>query len=121
MSSELKIQTLLRFAKGTVTLRVDEDVQYIDISGDHSIHRTQEIGHAAAETLDVGEVGTVGWCYFRNADFTNYVEIGYDDSGFKPTLKLKASEWCICRLGQDAPYAQADTAAVDLEYMIIED
>jgi hypothetical protein len=54
-------------------------------------------------------------------DATNYVQIGYDDTGFKPTIKLKAGEYCVCRLGQDAPYAQADTGAVDLEYILIED
>ena len=55
-------------------------------------------------------------------DATNYVEIGYDDSGFKNMIKLKAGEqFGPVRLGQNAPYAQADTGAVDLEYVLIED
>jgi hypothetical protein len=70
----------------------------------------------------VGEITTVGLAWFRNMDSTNYVEIGYDDSGFKKLIKLKAGEqFGPVRLAQSAPYAQADTAAVDLEYMLIED
>ena len=122
MANELKITTQLRLSKGSVSLIIGTASHYVDVSGDHSIHRTQEVGFAAAEALDIGEITTVGYCWFRNLDADNFVEIGYDDSGFKNLIKLKAGEQCgPVRLGQDAPYAQADTAAVDLEYVIIED
>jgi len=58
---------------------------------------------------------------FRNLDATNFVEIGYDDSGFKNVIKLKAGETFITRISQSAPYAKADTAAVELFYIIYED
>ena len=121
MANELKIRTGLWLTKGNVKETIAETDKYITVSGDHVVHQTQEIGFAAAEALNVGEITTVGWAYFRNLDSTNFVEIGYDDSGFKDLLKLKAGEWCICRLSQNAPYAKADTAAVDLEYIRIED
>lgn len=120
MANELKITSALRFSKGTVRYDIAESDQYVDISGDHSIYRTQEIG-TSAETLDIGEISTVGWSFFRNLDNTNYVEIGYDDTGFKNLIKLKPGEYCMVRLGQNAPYARADTAAVDLEYIFVED
>ena len=122
MANELKITTQLRYEKGNVKITVGSDDHYVDVSGDHSIHKTQEIGFAAAEALDIGEITTVGYGWFRNMDSTNYVEIGYDDTGVKALIKLKAGEQSgPVRLGQDAPYAQADTAAVDLEYILIED
>lgn len=122
MSNELKVVTSMSYSKGNVKLGVAENNQYVDVSGDHSVHRTQEVGFAAHEALDVGEITTVGWGYFRNLDSTNYVEIGIDDGGsFEAVVKLKAGEFCFCRLASNAPYAQADTGAVDLEYMLIED
>jgi len=122
MSNELKIVTSMSFQKGNVKLGVAECSQYIDVSGDYSIHRVQAIGFAAHEALDIGEITTVGWGYFKNLDDTNFVEIGFDSTGtFEGLIKLKAGEFCFARLGQDAPYALADTGAVDLEYMLIED
>ena len=121
MANEIKVRIGLWVSKGNVSEDVAETDQYLTMTGDHLVHQTQEIGFAAAEALNVGEITTVGWAYFRNLDATNYVQIGYDDTGFKPTIKLKAGEYCVCRLGQDAPYAQADTGAVDLEYILIED
>jgi hypothetical protein len=77
------------------------------------------IGHAAHEALVMGDVGTAGWAFFRNLDGTNFVVIGVDDSGtFHPFLKLKAGQYCICPLGTSAPYAKADTAAVQLQFRI---
>lgn len=122
MANEIKISSQLRFIKGGVKITVGTANHYVDVSGDHSVHNTQEIG-TNAEALGVGEIGTVGYCWFRNMDGTNFVEIGYNDvGGFMNVIKLKAGEECgPVRLGQDAPYAKADTAAVDLEYVIVED
>ena len=120
MANELKITTALRFVKGTINFDIAESDQYVDVSGDHSIYRTQEIG-TSAETLDIGEITTVGWAFFRNLDNTNYVDIGYDDSGFKNLIRLKAGKYCIFRLAQNTPYAKANTANIDLEYILIED
>ena len=120
MANELKITNAFRFSKNTVRFDITDTDQYIDVSGDHSIYRTQEIG-TTSEALDIGEITTVGWAFFRNLDNTNYIEIGYYDTIFRNLIKLKAEEYCICRLGQNAPYAQANTAAADLEYIFIED
>jgi hypothetical protein len=77
------------------------------------------IGFAAHEALAMGDVSTAGWAYFKNLDATNFVTIGVDvSSTFYPFLKLKAGEYCICPLGTSAPYAKADTAAVQLQFRI---
>jgi hypothetical protein len=122
MANEITYTNTMKYVKNSVTIYTGSADLNITVTGDHFVHRTQEIGHAAAEALHVGEIGTVGLAWFRNMDDTNYVEVGYDDSGFKNLIKLKAGEsFGPVRLGQDAPYAQADTAAVDLEYILIED
>ena len=74
------------------------------------------------EALPMGDVSTAGWARLENLDATNYVEIGVVVTGtFYPTIKLKATEFCVVRLGTNAPYARANTAAVQLDYVILQD
>jgi hypothetical protein len=80
------------------------------------------IGFAAHEALPMADVGTAGWARFENLDATNYVQIGTDvAAAFVPFCKLKAGEFTVIRLGTNAPYAKANTAAVKLDYEIFED
>lgn len=99
------------------------NAQSITVTGNGYIENTQLIGtDAGGEALVLGEVGTPGWCRFQNLDDTNFVEIGFDDTGFVTFLKLLANEetgWM--RISQAAPYARADTANVRLNYTIIEE
>ena len=92
----------------------------ISTTGDKYISNTQEIA-TSAEAILLGDIGTPGYMIVHNLDDANFIEIGYDDTGFKPTIKLKSDEWAIFRLTQAVPQAQADTAACDMEYIIIED
>ena len=68
--------------------------------------------------LDMGNIGTAGWAFFRNLDSTNFIQIG--TTGFVPFVTLLPGEVAVMRLATSAPYAQSDTAAVDLEYLILE-
>jgi len=80
------------------------------------------IGFAAHEAIVMGDVSTAGWARFENLDSTNYVQIGIDVGAvFYPFVKLKATEFCFLRLGTNAPYAKANTAAVQLDYEIFQD
>lgn len=80
------------------------------------------IGFAAHEAVPMGDVSTAGWARLENLDSTNYVEIGVEVAAtFYPFLKLKAGEFCVIRLGTNAPYAKANTAAVQLDYEIFQD
>lgn len=80
------------------------------------------IGFAAHEAIVMQDVAAAGWARFENLDSTNFVQIGTDAAGtFHPFVKLKAGEFCILRLGTNAPYAKADTAAVQLDYEIFQD
>jgi len=83
----------------------------------------QNVGFAAHEALVMGDVSAAGFAYFENHGPTNFVQIGSDVAGtFVPFLKLKAGEAPqFVRLATNAPYAKADTAAVDLEYEIWRD
>ncbi len=65
-------------------------------------------------------IANAGWSIFRNLDDTNFVEIG---------VVVAATFYALIRIGpggfwqgemnqSNAPYARADTAAVNLEYYI---
>jgi hypothetical protein len=80
------------------------------------------IGFAAHEAIPMGDVSTAGFARFKNLDSTNFVQIGTDvAAAFVPSIKLKAGESFTIRLGTNAPYAKANTAAVQLDYEIFQD
>ena len=91
----------------------------IDVTGDKYNASRQEIA-TSAEAIALGDVGTPGYILCHNCDATNYIEIGYDDAGFKPVVKMLAGEWALFRLAPAVPQAQANTAACDLEYFLVE-
>lgn len=80
------------------------------------------IGTGAHEAIPLGDVTAIGWCEFVNHDTTNYVEIGTDvAAAFVPFLRLNAGERAVCRLSAAiAPYAKANTGAVNLEYHLFQ-
>lgn len=83
--------------------------------GIHSIGTTHE-------ALPMGDVSTAGWAHFENLDATNFVQVGVDVAAtFYPFLKLKPGERGLGRLGTNAPYVKADTAAVKLKWRIYND
>jgi len=45
-----------------------------------------------AANLDVGNVGTVGPLMIKNLDDTNFVQIGYDDTGFVALFDILPGE-----------------------------
>jgi len=95
--------------------------QTITVTEDAMVDAVQNIGTGAGgDALDLGDVSVPRWCRFHNCDTTNFVEIGFDDTGFVTFIKLLAGEetgWLP--VSQAAPYARADTGAVDLDYSII--
>ena len=72
--------------------------------------------------IALGAVATPGVAYFINNDATNYVQIGIVVSAtFYPLLKLFPGEGAAVRIdGGAVPYARANTAAVVLEYAILD-
>jgi len=83
----------------------------------------QAIG-TSVEQVTQGDTTDGGIYFFRNIDQTNFVEIGItsdDTSGgtFYPFLKLLAGEYSIGRLSNATIFAQADTAAVNLQFRML--
>jgi len=119
MADELTAQAFLSYTKNGVTFPLSIPSDTFDVAGTALIAGRPSIGFAAHEALAMGEVASAGWAYFKNCDATNFVQIGFDDTGaFVSFITLYPGQWAVCPLGVNAPYAQADTAAVILDYVI---
>lgn len=124
MSNEITWQFQLRLGNGGLTDSYSTSGLAATQNTALMIRNVQNIGTAAAGVaLDLGSVATPGVAVFVNLDSTNYVEVGENVGGtFYPFVKLLFGEqWGPMRLGLAAPYARANTAAVDLFYIIYND
>jgi len=115
MADELNITIAFSYSKNGV--EIYKRVNFTpDVAGDSFVHHIQEVGTSEEALTEPTDIGTPAWCYVRNTDSSNFITLGATGS---LNLKLLAGESCVFRLNA-ALYAQADTAAVDVEYAIIE-
>ena len=120
MADEITITYGLRVNKGGVSVQVPTTQQQYDMTGSRRCSNTQNIG-TTQEVLVTGDLATAGYGLFINLDATNFVEIGIVSGGtFYPTIKLLPGQIALAPLATLAIYAKADTAAVDLDYELIE-
>lgn len=120
MANEATVTTSLQFAKGSVDLTLSDAASTFDVAGTRYQRAVQNIGTSEV-ALDMGDITDPGWAYFKNLDTSNYVEL-YAATGETAFLRLNAGEHGCFRLSLSAtaPFAKADTAACDLEYMIVQ-
>lgn len=123
MADEITVSVSLKVINGNMRFERRINSIQIDQAAVGSNGGVQEIGFAAHEVIAVGDLGTLGCVILRNLDSTNFVEIGKDvAAAFQSFTSLKPGEAQTFRFAAGVvPYAQADTGAVDLEYMILED
>ena len=120
MANEITITTALEFSKGGIGSSLADAGLTFDVTGTDYVQGSQSISSADQVALGQGAIGTPGYCYMKNTDSTNFVEVfGVEDEG--ATLKLKAGEVALFRFSATAPFLQADTAAVIVDYLLIED
>lgn len=121
MASEIQVSVALRATKGFLELSEQPTALQVDMAANTPGGGVQIIGFASHEALsNVSDIGTAGWAFFRNLDVTNYVELGLDVTGtFVPFCKLLPGEYALVPLSTTAVYAKANTAAVNLRWLIL--
>lgn len=83
---------------------------------------TVSVGNAAEEDIVTTEIGTLGWLFMKNLDSTNYVIYGPKSGTMVDFGRIEAGEPAAMRLEPGITItAQANTAAVELDIMILED
>jgi len=119
MASELTINFSLSYAKGESKINVPSKSMLVDVASQVRAANTQIIGttHEALQMLDISSAGSA---YFLNTDATNYVDIGVEvSSAFYGLIRLMPGQFAYCPcLATNSPYAKANTAAINLEYII---
>ena len=120
MPDEITVSGSLSVKKGTLDLEFSKTARQYNMTGTDAVHLTQTIG-TSAELLDLGDITTPGMVLIFNNDEDNYVTIRGSSTG-DDLIKIMPQElsgpW---RLGVTAPYAIANTAACQIEYLVIED
>jgi hypothetical protein len=108
---------------GALGFTIPEKTYTFDQTGKEYTRSMQSIGTSAAEAIAVSaEIGTQGWCYIRNANLnTGVVYIGGSgQTRSSMSIKLEPGDPpAEFRAGQ-ALYAQANTAAVSIEFLVLE-
>jgi hypothetical protein len=120
--NEISITAGLTVNKGSLQLNRTAGTQ-ASMAGTHFDAKAQSVGTGAHELLNISaDIAAAGYCYLRNLDAENYVDIGVDVGGvFYPLLRLKAGEVAVVRFAIKDIYALASTADVALEFWMIED
>lgn len=67
------------------------------------------------------DVGTEGYCYFRNLDATNFYQLGVEvSSAFYPLVKLKPGQVAVFPLAIQGVFWKADTATCRAQWGVVE-
>lgn len=121
MSGELTVTITFKYEKSGT--KVAETLsKTIDVSGTKILHQRQSIG-TTQEALNLGEsFATGGWVFGINRDPTNFVDFR-SGTGATDFGRAKAGEPFAIRVSPDstAPFAIADTAAVEIEFWMFSD
>ncbi len=122
MANELTLIASMSFLKGDYTESfVPLGSFSLTVAGTRYIKNVQNVG-ITIEALSLGEsMTTPGYMFAVNRGPTNFVSIYAVITDSVPFAKLKVGECCLVRLGCTAPAVKADTAAINLEYFIVED
>lgn len=121
MAAEITVELSVSFRKGSSMDGLDPGPISVTMTGTNILRNRQTVGFAAEEALLLGDVPAGGWAIFVNRDASNYVRIR-GLSGQTPLVRLRAGEPAAFRIDAGAtPTVQADTAAVELDYLLVED
>lgn len=121
MADEITLTFGLSILKGDFRFDINAIQEQFDLASARYVSGIQNVSQSAHELIDIGDIATAGLAVFRNRDATNYVEIGLDvSSTFYPRDLLYPGQVAFSWLSGLAHYALANTAAVDLEYLIFE-
>jgi len=119
MSDELKLSISIG---GTLSnnVRVPPTSYHatIDVAGDVAMKCQQSVATSEVELTQGTSLGTPGYIMIKNLDTSNYVEVGSTTGVYD--IKLLAGDIAVWRHNSATIYAKANTAAVLVEYVLVE-
>lgn len=118
MADQLQTNITVTYKKGNVTFSEVTVAAAEDLTG-AGVASGIISATTTAAAIPLGGVTAPGVATFKNLDATNYLEIGFDSSGFVSFSKLLPGEVAIIPL-VNAPWVRAHTAACLLQYKIMD-
>jgi hypothetical protein len=122
MAAEITVSCSLSFSKGSSSAALSGSGAFT-MTGTRYLRGRQNIG-TTEEQISIGEITSEGWMLVINRDTSNFVRLrqGVVASYSNALIKIKPGEFALFRVDPAATlYGTADTAAVDVEYLLIED
>ena len=123
MANELERGRIyMRFFKNGEEAEFEALTQFLTVSGTEYILNVQSVSKDTKEDLAKGDITTIGYVIIKNEDTTNFCSFG--DDADNPSIEAKAGE-VIGPLRWSRSVANisalADTGAVRVRYLLIED
>jgi hypothetical protein len=117
MADELRLEIDIRFSDDGIGLtRLTGPLDY-DVTKKVYAHFIQAVG-TSEEALNLGDIGTGGYCFLKNLDATNFVKVR-PGTGAADLIKLLPGDVALFRLVAAAPFAISDTASCNVEVALI--
>jgi hypothetical protein len=120
MANELTLNATFRSLKDSTKHSLEVSGLQVSVSGTISARNRQNVG-TSEELLDLGGVTVPGWCIIINRDATNFVEVRAA-TGLADLIRINAGEFALFRFAAECttPYVIANTGAVEIEYILLE-
>ncbi len=117
--ADISVTLALVCRKGGTLDGMDLGTFSVTMTGTNVLHNRQSVG-TAEEALLLGDCGSGGWIIMKNHGPTNYVQVR-GLSGQTPLVRLPVNEaWCGRLDATSTPTVQANTAACEVEYLLLE-
>ena len=117
MANEVEISLSISAAKGGMSVNRSENFK-VNMTGDAMIHSVQSATTSWVALVEAAAVDAAGWYFVKNLDSSNFVEFGPANDQF--SIKLKPGESAVFR-ASDPIGVKANTAACNVEYIVVED
>jgi hypothetical protein len=117
MADEINLSASISFKKGDVSESAKVSGANADVAGSRFLHKVQTIATSYTD-LDVTGLTGLSLIFIRNLDSTNFVSISYD--GVTDHVEILAGEGYPIRPAGSTIKLKADTAAVNVETMVVE-
>lgn len=120
MANEMTVTLKVSYASGSDEWSKSIVSSQHDVAGTDRAGSTMQVTNSAAN-IPQGNVGTPGFCYFKNLDASLTIQIGFDSSGFVTFLTMPpgVEQWVY--LNHATPQALASAAGPALlEYQMFE-
>ena len=115
--STATIKAALSFYDGDTSEVMSDGPTTFSLTGTKILRNRQTVG-TSAEVLIVGDITSPGYAIIKNLDSTNYIEVQAGASEVAP-IKVSAGKFCVVEFTVAAPYVIADTASVEIEYLLL--